>query len=154
MSGQSTMLTGSFKVAKVGKRTGPRRAALTTTDATSPPSGRVGRVPRVTRLMALAIKLDGLIKSGEVTSQRELAAVARVTPARVTQVLNMLHLAPDIQEALLNLPPVTSGRDAITERELRGIIRYAAWLQQLRIWRKVSRAASGTSTTGEELPSA
>jgi hypothetical protein len=100
--------------------------------------------------MALAIKLDAMIRSGEITNQRQLAAVARVTPARVTQILNFLHLAADIQEAVLNLPPVTSGRDPVTERDLRSIIRYAAWRQQLRIWRKVSRAASGTNSTGEE----
>jgi len=141
------MLTAKFEVAKVGKRAGPRRPAPTTTDATSPPSGRV---PRVARLMALAIKLDAMIRSGEITNQRQLAAVARVTPARVTQILNFLHLAADIQEAVLNLPPVTSGRDPVTERDLRSIIRYAAWRQQLRIWRKVSRAASGTNSTGEE----
>ena len=80
--------------------------------------------------MALAIKLDGLIRSGEVTSQRDLAAIAHVTPARVTQVLNLLHLAPDIQEALLNLPPVTSGRDPITEREIRPIATLTRWTDQ------------------------
>jgi hypothetical protein len=125
VSGQSTMLTGSFKVAKVGKRTGPRRAATSTTSST--PATPVGRIPRVARLMALAIKLDGLIKSGEVTSQRELAAIAHVTPARVTQILNLLGLAPDIQELLLNLPAVTSGRDPITEREIRPVAALIRW---------------------------
>jgi hypothetical protein len=130
VSGQSTMLTGSFKVAKVGKRSGPRRSAPPTTDATSPPSGPVGRIPRVARLMALAIKLDGFIKSGEVASQRELAAVARVTPARVSQILSMLHLAPAIQEELLFLPPVARGKDPVTERELRNIVARVSWREQ------------------------
>jgi hypothetical protein len=121
------MLSGTFKVAKVGKRSGPRRPAPTTTAATSEPPRPVGRVPRVARLMALAIKLDGLIRSGEVASQRELAAVARVTPARVTQILNLLGLAPDIQEMLLNLPAVTSGRDPVTEREIRPVAALIRW---------------------------
>ena len=34
-----------------------------------------------------------------------------VTRARMTQIMNLLNLAPDIQEELLLLPPVTEGRD-------------------------------------------
>lgn len=130
--GQGAMLSGTFKVAKMGKRTGPRRSAPTTTDAASRASGRVGRVPRIARLMALAIKLDAMIRSGEVASQRELAAVARVTPARLTQIMNLLHLTPQIQEQLLFLPLVTRGKDAITERELRRIVTIVCWRQQER----------------------
>jgi hypothetical protein len=90
--------------------------------------------------MALAIKLDGLIKSGEVTSQRELAVVAHVTPARVTQILNLLLLAPQIQEQLLFVALVTRGRDAITERELRGITAVSCWKTQLRMWSELAAA--------------
>ena len=136
MSGQGAMLTGSFKVAKIGKRSGPRRVQPTKTEAASTPSRPVGRVPRVARLMALAIKLDGLIKSGEVASQRELAAVARVTPARLTQILNLLHLAPSIQEELLFLPPVTRGRDAVTERHFRNIVARVSWREQQSLQRR------------------
>ena len=135
--GQGAILTGNFKVAKVGKRSGPRRSAPTTTDATSPPFKPVGRVPRVARLMALAIRLDGLIQSGEVASQRELAAVARVTPARLTQILNLLHLTPQIQEHLLLMPPITRGKDPITERELRHITAVSCWKTQQVLWSKV-----------------
>ncbi|MFN5946674.1 MAG: hypothetical protein ACK5ZG_02130 [Phycisphaerae bacterium] len=78
----------------------------------------------------MAIKLDGFIKSGEVASQRELAAVARVTPARVSQILSMLHLAPAIQEELLFLPPVARGKDPVTERELRNIVARVSWREQ------------------------
>ena len=132
--GQGAMLTGSFKVAKTGKRTGPRRPATLTT--TSTPATPVGRIPRVARLMALAIKLDGLIRSGEVANQRELAAVARVTPARVSQIMNLLHLAPALQEELLFLPPATRGKDVITERQLRTIISRISWREQLSLRRR------------------
>ena len=67
------------------------------------------RVPRVARLMALALKLDGLIRSGVLRDHAEAARLGRVTRARVTQVMNLIHLAPDLQEALLFLPPVTAG---------------------------------------------
>lgn len=128
------MLTGSFKVAKVGKRSGPRRPAPTTTGTTSQPPGPVGRVPRVARLMALAITLDGMIRSGEVTSQRELAAVARVTPARVTQILNLLHLAPDLQEQLLAMSRASTGRERLTERHLRELVAEPNWGVQRTVW--------------------
>ncbi|MFY7896339.1 MAG: hypothetical protein ACOVP8_08910 [Phycisphaerales bacterium] len=135
--GRSVTMTAGFSVSKTGQRTGPRRPTPTTTDANSPPSKPVGRVPRVARLMALAIKLDGLIRSGEVASQRELAAVARVTPARVTQILNLLHLCPGIQETLLFLPPVTYGRDGVTERQLRVIASSVNWNAQQRSWQLI-----------------
>ena len=135
--GQGVTMTASFSVSKTGKRSGPRRHAPTKTDATSLPPGPVGRIPRVSRLMALAIKLDGLLRSGEITSQRELAAIANVTPARVTQILNLLHLAPELQEALVNLPPVVSGRDTLTERQLRRVSSLSCWRQQATLWRRI-----------------
>jgi hypothetical protein len=94
-----------------------------------------GRVPRVSRLMALAIRFDQLIRYGVVADQAELACLGHVTRARLTQIMNLLCLAPDIQEALLHLPTTERGRDAITERELRSIAAVADWRKQRRIWR-------------------
>ena len=76
----------------------------TTTD------GPGGRLPRITRLMALAIRFEGLVKAGEVKDYADLARLSHVTRARMTQIMNLLLLAPDIQEAILFLPPVTRGR--------------------------------------------
>jgi len=72
-----------------------------------------GRVPRVARLMALALRLDELVRTGQICSYRELALLGQVTRARVSQIVNLLYLAPDIQEALLFLPPTPRGRDPI-----------------------------------------
>jgi len=66
-------------------------------DATRSP---VGRVPRVSRLMALAIKMDGLVRSGAVKDYAELARLGNVSRARVTQIMNLNLLAPGIQEDL------------------------------------------------------
>lgn len=93
-----------------------------------------GRVPRVSRLMALAIRLEGLIEQGAVATQAELAEIGHVTRARVTQIMNLLHLAPDIQESILDLPPVESGRDPVTERELRPIAAEIDWGVQRAMW--------------------
>ncbi len=91
---------------------------------------KTGRVPRVARLMALAIRLEELIQSGEVTDQAELARVGHVTRARLTQIMNLLQLAPDIQEEILFLPVTQRGRDVVTERDLRPIVILADWKRQ------------------------
>ena len=74
-----------------------------------------GRVPRVTRLMALAIKMNGLIESGAIADQAEAARLGHVSRARMTQIMNLLLLAPDIQEAILNLPRTMRGRDPVVD---------------------------------------
>ena len=58
-----------------------------------------GRVPRISRLMALAIRFDRLLHDGVIADQAKLARLGHVTRARVTQIINLLSLAPDIQEA-------------------------------------------------------
>lgn len=95
----------------------------------------VGRVPRVSRLMALAIKFDNLLATGGVRDQAELAELGHVTRARVTQIMNLLHLAPDIQDEILHLPRVMSGDDPIFERQLRPIAKLVDWAAQRRVWR-------------------
>ena len=57
-----------------------------------------GRLPRITRLMALAIRFEQLIRDGIVDDYAALARLGKVSRARVTQVMNLLLLAPDIQE--------------------------------------------------------
>jgi len=93
-----------------------------------------GRVPRVSRLMALAIHFDRLIREGTVKDITELAHLARVTQPRMTQIMNLNHLAPDIQEALLFLPPAESGRDRIHEKMLRRVAAIACWRAQRSLW--------------------
>ena len=102
------------------------------------PSVAGGRVPRVTKLMALAIRLDQLIRDSEVADQAELARVGHVSRARLTQIMNLLCLAPDIQEQILLLPVTERGRDAVTERELRPIAGVADWRKQRRMWARLN----------------
>jgi hypothetical protein len=102
---------------------------------------RPGRIPRVSRLTALAIHFDRLIQEGKVRDQSELARLAHVTQPRMTQIMNLLHLAPDIQEELLHLLPVVEGRDAVTERDLRPITQVLDWREQRRAWAIVTQQA-------------
>ena len=96
-----------------------------------------GRVPRVSRLMALALRLDELVRTGQVASYRELATMGHVTRARVSQIASLLHLAPDLQEALLFLPLTQRGRDPITLADVMPIVAAFDWRKQRRLWRQL-----------------
>lgn len=106
-----------------------------------PPPPVFGRIPRIARLMALAIRMQRLIDSGEVRDYAELARLGHVTRARLTQIMNLLNLAPDIQEGILFLPPIESGRDPIRELQLRPITLVPDWRKQRRMWRERLGAA-------------
>jgi hypothetical protein len=66
------------------------------------------RVPRLARLLALALKLDGLIRHGTIRDYATLARLGHVSRARISQVMVLLLLAPDIQEEILYLQPKTA----------------------------------------------
>jgi len=87
--------------------------------------------------MALAIRFDKLIRDGVVASQSELAAVAHVTQPRMTQIMNLLHLAPDIQEEILFLSSAPSGRDPIHDHMLREVNACPDWREQRRRWARL-----------------
>jgi len=92
------------------------------------------RLPRVTRLMALAIKYQGMMSSGELWDYADIARLGYVTRARATQIMNLLHLAPDIQERILFLDG-RPGSPTVTERELRAIAAAVYWKEQRRLLR-------------------
>jgi hypothetical protein len=99
------------------------------------PRGLGDRLPRLSRLLASAHQIDRKIRSGELHDLAHAARTIGVTRARMTQVMNLLLLAPEIQEAILLLPPVRNGRDPITERQLRPIVAEPNWDNQLAMWR-------------------
>lgn len=90
--------------------------------------------------MALAIRFEGLIRNGDVTDQAELARLGHVTRARMTQIMNLLNLAPDIQEELLFLPPVCKGLAGVMERRIRTVAAMADWREQRRGWANLQLA--------------
>ncbi len=103
----------------------------------APPPPVFGRVPRIARLMALAILMKRLVDSGEVRDYAELARLGHVSRARMTQIMNLLSLAPDIQEEILFLPPTDAGRDSIRELRVRPITTTPDWRKQRRMWREL-----------------
>jgi hypothetical protein len=104
------------------------------------PPARASRPPRIACLLALAHRFDELVRSGAVRDYAELARLSHVTRARVTQIMNLLNLAPDIQEYLLWLPS-RSGR-RITEREMRQIAGEVRWDRQRALFRQLERGMS------------
>jgi len=93
------------------------------------------RMPRISKLMALAIRFNEQIQKGKISDLSELARLAHVTQPRVTQIMNLTHLAPDIQEELLFLPRIVTGRAPIHERRLRPIVAEIDWVKQRVMWR-------------------
>ena len=84
--------------------------------------------------MALAIHCNELLRTGQITNQSELARYAQITPARLTQILTLLNLAPDIQEQILVLPRTNEGRGDMQEKDIRRIAMELDWEKQRMMW--------------------
>jgi len=93
-------------------------------------------IPRIARLMALAIRFEGLLRDKTIRDCAELARLGRVTRARMTQIMKLLYLAPDIQEQLLFLPPMKG----LNERNLRHVVRRIDWDEQRRMFQKITQS--------------
>jgi hypothetical protein len=102
-----------------------------------------GSVPRLSRLMALAIKCGDMVAHGEIADFAELARLGHVTRARVSQIMNLVNLAPDIQEEILFLPRTERGRDPIKETDVRKIACEPRWKLQRARWRDLRAARIG-----------
>ena len=89
-------------------------------------------IPRIARLMALAIRLEELVRDESVQNYAELAHLGRVTRARMTQIMKLLQLAPDLREQLLFLPEV----QGLNERNLRAIVQQLNWSEQRLMFQK------------------
>jgi hypothetical protein len=101
----------------------------------------VGRVPRVARLMALAVHFDRLIQEGKVADYATLARLGHVSRARITQVMNLSLLAPVIQESLLFLPLIERGREPLHLRQLQPIALEPDWCKQRAMWIELRQQA-------------
>jgi hypothetical protein len=101
-----------------------------------------GGLPRITRLMALAIRCDELLRKGKVRDLEHLATIGNVSQPRISQILSLTMLAPDIQETLLFLPRLSKGKPEIHEKRLRPIAAMLNWDEQRKVWRELSCFAS------------
>ena len=120
----------------------PRGDTNTTSPAGQAAPATAGRVPRIARLMALALRFEQLVRSGAVRDYAELARLGQVSRARLTQVMSLLHLAPDLQEEILFLPRVHGGRDRIYLHELQALTALLDWQEQRRRWNELRDTAT------------
>jgi hypothetical protein len=115
-----------------------------------PPAVPAGRVPRVARLLALAIRLEQLVQARVIANYAALAELGHVSRARVTQIQNLLLLAPDIQEALLFLPRTERGRDPMHLGELQRLTLVVDWKEQRKLWEALlAKKGLGDRAAGE-----
>lgn len=102
-----------------------------TAAASSPTLGAPSeRVPKITLLLALGHHFERLVRDGAVKDYAKVARVTGLTRARVTQICNLTLLAPDIQEAILDLTPTAQGEDPAHERSLRAVVAEPDWRRQ------------------------
>jgi DNA invertase Pin-like site-specific DNA recombinase len=120
------------------RRDEPNRSHSATVERESE-GARAGSVPRMSRLLALALKMEQMIQEGTVKDYTELAHLGQVSAARITQVMNLLHLAPDIQEEILlgNTP-----EDWLRESAVRKLSAVVLWSEQRNRWHKLVASAS------------
>jgi hypothetical protein len=103
-------------------------------DAEGSARPRAGRLPRITQVLALAIHVDKMIQKGDAKDYADIARLSCLCRERVSQIMRLNYLAPDIQVELLYLPPVPTGRYPISETAVRKIANLLSWEYQRRAW--------------------
>ena len=98
-------------------------------------------IPRIARLMALAIRFEGMLQEETIQDYAQLARLGRVTRARMTQIMKLLDLAPDIQQQILFLPPIRT----LNERNLRPVVSRIDWREQRRLFQKLCQSLKLTN---------
>ncbi|WP_176015106.1 hypothetical protein [Victivallis sp. Marseille-Q1083] len=98
-----------------------------------------GKVPHISKLLALALRYDRLLRERQIPNVSTLHHIAGVTKPRMTQIMNLVNLAPDIQAEVLTLPNICQSRGFFTERKLRPIAREPDWSKQRMMWMILSK---------------
>ena len=130
---------GAFENANIGTLTRRVQADRVVTALPplrgNPKPPREPKTPRVVELLRKAIEWQPLLASGEIANQADIARREGITRARVTQVMGMLRLAPEIHEHIQSMPE-THRRPPVTERTLRPIGTITDYRDQLREFHK------------------
>jgi hypothetical protein len=116
-------------------------------ETAAPPKDAVA--PRIARLMALAIRFEAFVEERKMKDYAVLARLGGVTRARMSQIMKLLQLAPDLQEEILFLPAIPG----LNERNLRAVVRRLDWSEQRRLFRRIMAAAAQKDETFTQIPS-
>ena len=104
------------------------------------PPPRNGRLPRVTQVMALAIQFQDMIQRGEARDYADLARLGCLTRERMSQIMELVWLAPDIQKEILEFPPSGAARFPISEVAVRRIASPLSWNEQRHAWQTLKNS--------------
>lgn len=94
---------------------------------------------RAPRLLALTHRTRQVLDEGEVLGYADLARLTGVARARISQIMDLLLLAPDIQGEILFLPGF-AGRETISERSVRCIVAFSDWSDQRAEWPRAAHS--------------
>lgn len=119
-----------------------RRVLLSVTPPPPKPAP-VHRPAKVAQMLALAHHLQRAIDRGDVADRAAVARRLGLTRARVTQLLDLLILAPDLQVAVLALEAV-DGAEPLAERTLRAVAHAGTWAEQRGAWAGLSARVEST----------
>ena len=108
-------------------------------EATVPGTER-GKLPRVAEVLALAIGFDDMIRRGLARDHSDLARLGCISKERVSQIMRLVWLAPDIQQEILTLPRTSIGRFHVGEVALRQVASKLLWCEQRAVWRQLQGA--------------
>lgn len=122
-----------------------KRSGTKQMESGAKPLTPTGHVPRISRLLALAHHCFRLVQSGAIINQSELAHFSQISTTRMTQIMWLDNLAPDIQEEILFLPKTVKGRDPIKESDLRPIAKALDWKHHRKMWQKLKSTEASTS---------
>jgi hypothetical protein len=124
-----------FSVQQRGR--GAKKQIVEGTGAARESNPSIERVPRISRYMALATHFEDLIRRGIVTDYADLARLGHVTRARVTQIMNLRLLAPEIQEQLLFMATTANPVELIQLKWLQTVATDFNWEGQRKHWRNL-----------------
>ena len=127
MSIQNSPVEIQFRLQATGRspgRSGPSDASPLAT----------GRLPRVTQVVAMAIHFQDMIRCGEARDYADLARLGCITRERMSQIMELVWLAPDIQKEILDFPPTGKSRFPVSEVAVRRIAGKLSWEAQLDLW--------------------
>ena len=104
------------------------------------PAPAEGRLPRVTQVLALAVHFQDMIERGEARDYADLARLGCLARERISQIMELIWLAPDIQAEILNFVTTDPGRFPISEVAVRKITDLLSWKAQRENWQLLKKS--------------
>jgi hypothetical protein len=101
-----------------------------------------GKLPRVAEVLALALGFDDMIRRGLAKDYSDLARLGCISKERISQIMRLLWLAPDIQQEILTLPRTPRGLFPVGEVALRQVASKMLWAEQRAVWARLTDAAT------------